>query len=175
MRVFVKRYGDFATGIFFLLLSVFYFSQISTIEIIDSGSVDAAFIPKLVAGAMCLLSICQITASVIKLKKGAGREMQVREENGKQELAEAGAQASIEWKSTILTAVLLLIYVALFEKIGFVITTMVYLFLQLLILAPERKPKQIAVFAVSSVAAAFLLQYVFIHLLFVMLPEGILR
>ena len=103
--MFVKRYGDLATGIFFLLLSMFYFSQISTIEIIDSGSVDAAFIPKLVAGAMCLLSICQITVSAIKLKKGAERKMQVQDDNRKQELAEAGAQASIEWKSTILTAI----------------------------------------------------------------------
>ena len=161
-EVFIKKYGDLATGIFFLLLSVFYFSQISTIEIIDSGSIDAAFIPKLVAGAMFILSVFLIITASYKLK-------QKKEER---ERKEAGKMA---WKSMLMTSALLILYVALFESRGFLVTTTVYLFFQLAILAPERKPKQLVIFAFSSVVASLLLQYVFIHLLFVMLPQGILR
>ena len=163
--MFVRKYGDLITGIFFLLLTAFYFSQIGSIQIIDSGSVDAAFVPKIVAGAMFILSVCMIVMSAVKLKKEAGVFS-----DGQREATE-----KVAWKSIVLTAVLLVVYVALFQEIGFLITTMIYLFLQLLILAPERKPKQIIIFAVSSVLGAIVLQYIFVHLLYVMLPEGILR
>ena len=163
--MFVRKYGDLITGIFFLLLSAFYFSQIGTIQIIDSGSLDAAFVPKIVAGAMFILSICMIVMSSIKIK----REVAVFSDQ------EAETTPNTSWKSIIMTAVLLVVYVALFQKVGFLITTAIYLFLQLLILAPERKPKQIILFAVSSVIGAIVLQYIFVHLLYVMLPEGILR
>ncbi len=114
---------------------------------------------------MFILSICMIVMSSIKIK----REVAVFSDQ------EAETTPNTSWKSIIMTAVLLVVYVALFQKVGFLITTAIYLFLQLLILAPERKPKQIVLFAVSSVIGAIVLQYIFVHLLYVMLPEGILR
>lgn len=63
----------------------------------------------------------------------------------------------------------------IFEKLGFLITTSIYLFAQLMVLAPERSIKGTVRFAVASAAAAYILQYIFIRLLYVMLPEGLLR
>ena len=54
----VKKYGDLISGIFLLIITSLYASRIGEIEIINSGSVDAAFIPKLVSGIMFFLSIC---------------------------------------------------------------------------------------------------------------------
>lgn len=161
--MFVKKYGDLISGIVLLVLSVLYFSQIGTIKIINSGSVDAAFIPKLVAGAMFFLSFCLILSSVFALKK------ENREVRGDL------APERVQWGPVILTAVLLIVYVAMFETIGFLITTAVYLFAQLMVLAPERNVKRAVQFAVSSLISAYVLQYIFIHLLYVMLPEGLLR
>lgn len=48
----VKKYGDLISGIFLLIITSLYASRIGEIEIINSGSVDAAFIPKLVSGIM---------------------------------------------------------------------------------------------------------------------------
>ncbi len=155
-----KRYRDFISGLFLLILSGLYISQIGTIKIIDSGSVDAAFIPKLIAGALLFLSVCMILSSVYTLKTG--------------EIEEGDSEKTL-WGPVVLTAALLLVYVALFERIGFLITTALYLFAQLLVLAPERNVKKTVQYAVSSVISAFILQYIFVHLLYVMLPEGLLR
>lgn len=164
--MFIKKYGDFISGIFLLIVTGFYASQIGGIKIINSGSVDAAFIPKLVAGFMFFLSVCLIITSVCKLKA----QQPETECSDDTKTAE-----KIRWIPAVMTAVLLILYVAFFERIGFLITTALYLFAQFMVLAPERTIKRTIQFAVASAVSAYLLQYIFVHLLYVMLPEGLLR
>ena len=161
----VKKYGDLISGIFLLIITSLYASRIGEIEIINSGSVDAAFIPKLVSGIMFFLSICLIVTSVYKLKVQRSEKPNIRGDE----------RGTFCWFPALLTALLLILYVVFFEKLGFLITTSIYLFAQLMVLAPERSIKGTVRFAVASVAAAYILQYIFIRLLYVMLPEGLLR
>ena len=74
----VKKYGDLISGIFLLIITSLYASRIGEIEIINSGSVDAAFIPKLVSGIMFFLSICLIVTSVYKLKVQRSEKTNIR-------------------------------------------------------------------------------------------------
>lgn len=164
--MFIKKYGDFISGIFLLVVTGLYASQIGGIKIINSGSVDAAFIPKLVAGLMFFLSVCLILSSVCKLKA---------QQSETECTAGEGQTEKIRWIPAVMTVVLLLLYVVFFERIGFLITTALYLFAQFMVLAPERSIKRAVQFAAASAVSAYILQYIFIRMLYVMLPEGILR
>ena len=73
----------------------------------------------------------------------------------------------------VATIVVFTAYVLLMKPVGFIITSAVYLFLQMLILCPKEKRNSI-LFAVISVVCAVAIYYIFRNGLNVMLPAGIL-
>ena len=68
------------------------------------------------------------------------------------------------------------VYVFVLSSVGFVISSIVYLFVQILILTPKEKrtPKGIALYAVLSVVFCAVVYVIFRFGLNVMLPAGIL-
>jgi putative tricarboxylic transport membrane protein len=67
----------------------------------------------------------------------------------------------------------LVLYIALLPIIGFLITTVVYLFAQMYLLA-DKKERKIPLFLVTSVVTSVFVYFVFKSVFFLMLPAGIL-
>lgn len=157
------RYKDLIGGILFLLFSIAYFYGSLDVKIVASVSegISARTVPQVLAVGVGILSILQILSGVRACKN-------IREE-GKE------AEAFFT-KRILLTILLIMSYIALMEEIGFLITTIFYLFLQTLLLMPKENlvRRNILISAVLSVAFAAMVYGIFVYGLTLMLPGGIL-
>lgn len=70
------------------------------------------------------------------------------------------------------TIVLLSAYVLAFSSVGFLISTTVYLFLQMWILTPKEK-RSVLKFAVIALAAALFVYLIFVYAINIPLPKGL--
>lgn len=79
-------------------------------------------------------------------------------------------------KGLIMTLALLFFYVLLLKPIGFVITSIVYMFIQMLLFVPAelRSKKNIIIFAVVSVILPIAVNLLFVEVFSLILPTGIL-
>lgn len=81
----------------------------------------------------------------------------------------------MEKREVVASFIALGLYVGLMGVIGFLITTVVYLFVQILILTPREKWKKNYVpAAITAVVAGVVLFFIFRYVLNVLLPVGIL-
>ena len=97
--------------------------------------------------------------------------------NFKQHLAdvENAKVEECEYKQMLLSLLLILVYVFTLQPIGFIITTIVYLPLQMLVLAGEgnRTKKEIITTVVTSVIFTFVVFFLFRYGFKIVLPAGI--
>ena len=128
-----------------------------------SGQVGADFLPRVIAILIIALSIgflATTLSSALKTMKSGNKAENTSE---KQNV-----------KRIIITMALLVAYVALMNTIGFVITTIIYLFLQMVILGNHPTKKDIILYAVIAVVVPIVVNYVFVEGFQLLLPEGIL-
>ncbi len=159
--MFFKKYGDIVVGVFFMLLSavvMFMATQLPKSAVMDIGP---DFMP-MVIGAVTFLLAALLTFLNVK--------------NFKMHMEEAEAAAdSIEecnYKRVLSSFVLTVVYVMILQPVGFIISTIIYLPLQMLILAPEdkRKPLPLVILTVIfTLVVFFLFRYGFK----IVLPAGI--
>ncbi|MDT4763091.1 tripartite tricarboxylate transporter TctB family protein [Sphaerochaeta sp. PS] len=75
--------------------------------------------------------------------------------------------------SIVLSMVLLVIFLALLESLGYIICSALYIFFQILILAPEKK-KNYVLYGIISVISSLATYLLFVRVFQVMIPSGIL-
>lgn len=80
-------------------------------------------------------------------------------------------------KGFLLTLVLLFLYVLLLKPLGFVITSSLYMFLQMLLFVPREliNKKKLILFAVISILLPVLVNLLFANVFSLILPAGILK
>lgn len=165
-----KYKQDIVPGIVLTVFSLLYLACIPQIKIFDglgATPLNNRFVPYLWGGFLLVLSLWLIIRGLGKRKKF---------------LAEGGTVTKFDWKATldkyrevIASFVCLTIYVALMDAIGFVIMTIVYLFVQILILTPrENWKKNYIPAAITAVVCGVVLYIIFREMLNVLLPVGIL-
>lgn len=160
--MFFKKYGDLAAGIFFLVLSVALFAAANALPPSLMGGLGSDFMPKILAIVTCILSFFQIRAGFRTMR--AYKPEQEAEED------------KPEYLRVLATIAAFTVYVFVLGTVGFLISSSVYLFLQIVILAPKdkRTPKSILLYAVLSVVFCAVVYFIFRTGLSVMLPAGIL-
>ena len=154
----VVRKADFGVGVFFLVFCIVYFvlaAQLPPSKIMDVGP---DFMPKLYACIGALLSIGLIAGSF---------RPKAAEEGGE-------AEQKSEYDHVLLSFLLLIAYVMLLDLVGFLLMTALYLFFQMLVLAPKEKRKP-ALFAIIAVICAVTVFFVFRRAFEIQLPLGILK
>ena len=165
-----KYRSDIVPGIIIGLLSLFYLSQVSGIQAfvgLGSTPLDNKFVPYLWGGALLALSLWLIIRGAFKYKrfKAAG---------GVPQKINIGKAISDKGE-VIASFIALAVYYGLMETEGFVIMTIIYTFVQILILTPREKwSKNYLPAAVTAIIAGVLLYYIFKIQLSVLLPSGVL-
>lgn len=161
---------DLLTGIVAAAFSAFYLMQTSGIKVFGGATagVTAQTIPRLWGGAMLVLSIILILRSIIAMRK--------RGEKSAEEQQGILAQLK-ERREVVYTFVLLILYAALMKPVGFIIMSIIYVYLQVWVLTPPEKRTRRMHTIAGGLAVFFSvsLYFVFTKYLMVMLPPGILK
>jgi putative tricarboxylic transport membrane protein len=161
---------DIVASAFLILFSAVMYAASNNIMKLTVSKVGADFAPKLVAIGIFILSVFYLINSIKQLKGSSGGE------TGELEQEDDGDQKEkkkISPLSVFATVGLLVLYVALLPIIGFLITTVVYLFAQMYLLA-DKKERKIPIFIVTSVVTSVVVYFIFKSIFFLMLPAGIL-
>ncbi len=156
--MFLKKYGDLAVGIVFTVLAVLIYGMASQLPPNLLGGVGSDFMPKIIAVGMGILGVLQCAEGVRTVRKEAAQEPE---------------EEKPEYLRVLGTVVAFGIYVFTIKPIGFLPCSIVYLFAQMMILAPKEK-RNILLFAGISVVFNVAVYYLFRSGLNVMLPTGIL-
>jgi uncharacterized BrkB/YihY/UPF0761 family membrane protein len=80
-----------------------------------------------------------------------------------------------DYKSIVTTIMLLGAYMIALKPIGFIISSTVYVFLQMVVMANKPSKKQLMLYAIISILMPFVVDYIFVTVFSLMLPFGILE
>lgn len=147
-----KKKGLLAS-VLFLAFGVFLFVESLGVKHMMKNDVGSGFFPKVIAIAIIAVAIIRFVAALREKESASGDDKD---------------DAVGGW----LTVALVGLYVVAFQPVGFIISTIVYLFLQILVLTPKEKRNWITISAISIVAP-FALYTLFTHVISSPLPKGI--
>ena len=148
---------EFAVGVFFLAVGLGYLYMTSTLP--RKQFIDAAFVPYVLAIIMCVLGVLQLREA----KNRVAGESSTTETDPS------------DYFTVLKTLGLIIAYAALLESVGFPIMTVVYLFMQFIVLTPTDKKVNYLTYitiAVITSAAVFL---TFRYAFDMMLPVGLMN
>ncbi|MBO1537956.1 tripartite tricarboxylate transporter TctB family protein [Pseudomonas sp. OA65] len=130
-----------------------------TLNLPRRGTVDAAFVPWILAIALCLLGALQLWA----WRKLPNKSAEPTEKS-----------EAIDYPTVIKSLALVLLYTVLMEPVGFVITTVLYLYAQFIVLTPADEKVKHLRYALIAVVSSVLIFYIFRHGFDLLLPVGLL-
>lgn len=154
----LKKYGNLIAGGLFLLFDIVYFSQIGGIKRSTFSVIDSAFFPIVLAAVLAVLSIALLAEGIRKVRN-TGESDPAAEQK--------------DYACVLETFALSVVYVLLFQPLGFVLSSIVYLFFQIIVLSPKSKIRPVKILVVSVVASV-VVYVIFRDGLTLMLPNGIL-
>lgn len=130
-----------------------------TMNLPRRGTIDAAFVPWVLAVALCLLGALQLWVWR-KLPDKSAEPVEKPE--------------AIDYPTVIKSMALVLLYTALMEPLGFVVTTVLYLYAQFIVLTPADEKVKHLRYMLIAVVSAVLIFYIFRHGFDLLLPVGLL-
>ena len=153
-----EKYWDLYAGIFLFLFSIVLFYGGMTVKTLEVSTFGSGFFPKIMAVLLAVTCVPIILGGADKAKAD-----------------DSGAEhaAPKRWQGVLMTFALMAAYAGLISTLGFMITTAVYLFLQMNILAGSHN-RRLGLFAVVSVVSAVSINYTFVKVFNLMLPAGFL-
>lgn len=163
----MKKSKDLVAGITIVLLAAFYLSQIHQIRVFSGAGatvINSGTIPMLWGGLLMLLGIVLLVQGVKKMRHSETDLIPARTE----ELRQPHARLAVPGTFCLLT-----FYVIMMGTAGFVLATIFYLFLQIMLLNDSGKRIWWAsgALAVGTALAVYLF---FVHVMHVPLPAGVL-
>ena len=160
-----KKYRDIILGVAMLLFSGFYMAVaqgIKTRPKLTPAYASAKIVPILLAVLMAILAVICIIEGVYKMKKYGTTMTNVKA---------GAAQAKGDAFGVIATFALMIAYALALPVAGFCLSTAVYLFLQITLLAPAKK-RNIKLFAIVAVIFTVVVFITFRVGLSMLLPRG---
>ena len=162
-----KKYRDVILGIGMLLFSGFYLAVaqgIKTRPKLTPSYASAKVIPILLGVLLAILSVICIIEGVYKLKKSGASAAG----------AKAGEAAKSDGMAVIFTFALMILYALCLPVAGFCLATVIYLFLQISLLAPKDK-RNMKLFAIVAVVFTLFVFFAFRVGLQMLLPRGVIE
>lgn len=141
-------------SVIFFVFGIFLYVQSLGIKHMMKNDVGSAFFPKVIAITIMVVAVIRL---VLTLR--SKESTQVKKSNS-------------DMVGGWLTILLIGLYVLTFNAAGFLISTAVYLFLQILVLIPADK-RRIPVITTISVVAPLLIYALFVYAINIPLPKGI--
>ncbi len=148
------------------VLYLFFTTQIQPFTGLGSTPLTNRFMPFFWGTCLLILSVMLIIRGIRMRKKELAA--------GKTATSATTVSFWDNYKEVVLSFILLAIYIALLESVGFIIMTALYVFAEILVLT-EKSKRNFLVSAIVAVVVAFVLYFIFVKSLNVLLPGGILK
>ena len=161
-----KKYRDIILGVLMLAFSGFYLTVadgIKTRPKLTPAYASAQIVPKLLGVLLAVLAVLCIIEGVYKMKKYGTTMTNAKKGEGKGDAF-----------AVIATFALMITYALVLPTVGFCLSTMVYLFLQISLLAPAAK-RNTKLFAIVAVAFTMFVFFAFRVGLQMLLPRGVIE
>ena len=161
-----KKYRDIILGAAMLVFSGFYLTVaqgIKTRPKLTPAYASAKIVPILLGVLLAILAVICIIEGVYKMKKYGTTMTNVKA---------GSAQAAGDAFAVLATFALMIVYALALPTVGFCLSTMVYLFLQIMVLTPKEKRKMPVILAISVIAPLFI-WVLFNYVISSPLPKGI--
>lgn len=155
----IKRYGDIFSGVVLLVVTWFYYQGTFMELKFKLSKYGAEFVPRIYCLIMAAVAAGLIARGILHLWRNPN----------------PGQVPPIDKKAAtkvMLTIGVIVVYLLTMRPLGFVLSTVIYLILQVLVTAPRAKFKPVAVVA-FAVFVACSLNYLFLHVFYLALPAGI--
>lgn len=160
--MFFKKYGDIVVGIFFMALSAVMIAMARMLPKSKVMDIGPDFMP------LCIGSVTFVLAAILTFLSIKG----FKERAAK---LDASDIPECDYKRVLESIILVLIYVFVLQPVGFIVSTLVFLMLQMLVLSPddERGKKDIIKLAVINVIFTMIVFFLFRYGFKIVLPAGI--
>ena len=160
--MFFRKYGDIVVGIFYTVLGaavIYLAQQLPKSRVMKIGP---NFMPLVIGSLILILALMLLFSSIKNFKRNAAK-------------AEAMPADTSDYKRVLASLVLVVIYVNILAPVGFILSTLGYLFLQIIVLAPNdrRTAKNILLYAVIDVVFVLVVFFLFRYGFKIVLPAGI--
>ncbi len=160
--MFFKKYGDIIVGVFFMALSVVLMIMAQMLPKSKVMEIGPDFMP-MVIGVVTFILAAILTFLSVK--------------NFKMHVAEIDPDSipDCDYKRVLSSIILVLVYVFILKPVGFIVSTLAFLFLQMLVLSPddERGKKDMIKLAVIDVIFTLVVFFLFRYGFKIVLPAGI--
>lgn len=137
--------------------------------------VDAATLPLLLAGFLTLPGVMQLFAALASKPQAGAEHASAAQGELPASPAEQAPASVAEPKTVLLTLGLILGYIALLGPVGFPLMTVVYLYLQFLLLTPVRQKANHLAYLLIAVICSAAIYLLFREAFDLMLPAGLLN
>lgn len=160
--MFFKKYGDIVVGVFFMALSSVMMVMARMLPKSKVMDIGPDFMPTVIGVITFALAAILTVLNVKNLKARIA------------EVEAAGAD-DCDYKRVLLSALLVLVYVFILQPVGFIVSTLAYLPLQMLVLSPsdQRGQKQVIQLVVIDVVFTMVVFFLFRYGFKIILPQGI--
>ncbi|MDT4763173.1 tripartite tricarboxylate transporter TctB family protein [Sphaerochaeta sp. PS] len=178
---------ELGVGIFFAALSFAYLlgtTFVSTFSPFGNRGLDSKSVPMLIGGLALVLSASLIISTCIKYRQTKAttnlKKEQVCDSDEVVCIAPPdGVEITDKTKKLpvkmVLSVVFLVLYFALYQRIGFILSSIFYLIAEIFLLTEKQKRKKWALFIILfSIGVTVLIYVVFTRYLTLFLPRGIL-
>lgn len=175
-----KHRRDLIAGLVLLAFAVLiYVSSFSIRTLVMTTVVGPGFMPRLGALGLGVLSLATVVQSLLRLRAASASSRLSStdaaapappEPDAPTPLAAAGGRRG---RAVLLTFLLLILYLGLLNRLGFLLSTAGYLFGQFWVLAGQRK-RRFWLWALLGIGISAFVYYLFRRVFILMLPEGIL-
>lgn len=156
------RNQNVITGIGAIGLAVLLYTASFDIKEFVVTRVGASFMPRVAACLFVILGAILILESFRHSTSTPIKENETDDEN-----------VFGGWPAVLLSAILMCAYVGLLDSIGFIISSIAYIFLQIQVLAKGVK-RNYLIFSLISIVVPIVVYYLFVNVFEVMIPSGIL-
>lgn len=164
MRKIIDKYDELALGLLFLVISVVYYIGATKLPSSKLFAVGADFVPKIYGVGLFLLSIAFILFGLRKVKAYQHKET-------------ATEEFPTEYDRVLRVSAVFILYIMVFNLLGFVLSTFAFMVVEMLLFAPDgkRRKKDVLVYVLISAICSVGLYYAFRSGFHVLLPKGILN
>lgn len=160
--MFIKKYGDIIVGVFFMLLSAGMMIMAKMLPKSAVMDIGPDFMPMCIGMMTFVLAAALVFLNVKNIKAYIAR-------------AEAEGKEQTDYKRVLLSFLFILVYVFILKPVGFIISTLIYLPVQMFILAPEdrRGKKDIIQLLIIDLLFTAVVFFLFRYGFKIVLPAGI--